>query len=75
LKKVKSVKSVTISSLDKEYNWVNPSRTATDEEFEAMIAEAENEIEFGMGILAETARKQTLGAIKNGGKRDNVVKL
>jgi hypothetical protein len=68
--KVKSVKSVTISSSDdKAYNWANPSRPATDEEFESMIAEAEREIELGMGIPAETARKETLGAIKNGGKR------
>ncbi|HTB30919.1 MAG TPA: hypothetical protein VK808_02775 [Bacteroidia bacterium] len=65
LKKVKSVKSVTISSSDdKAYNWANPSRPATDEEFESMIAEAEKEIELGMGIPAETARKQTLGAIQ-----------
>lgn len=65
LKKVKSVKSVIISSSDnKAYSWANPSRPATDEEFENMIAEAEREIELGMGIPAETAKKQTLGAIK-----------
>jgi dihydroxyacetone kinase len=65
LKKVKSVKSVTISSSEsKAYNWTNPSCPATDEEFESMIAEAEREIELGMGIPAETARKQTLAAIK-----------
>jgi hypothetical protein len=64
LKKVKSVKSVTISSSgNKAYNWANPSLPATDEEFESMIAEAEREIELGMGIPAETARKQTLGTI------------
>jgi hypothetical protein len=62
---VKSVKSVTISSSDsKAYNWANPSRPATDEEFESMIAEAEREIELGMGIPTETARKQTLATLK-----------
>ena len=66
LKKVKSVKSVTISTTDNVYNWANPSRPATDEEFESMIAEAEREIELGLGIPAEIARKQTLGALKNG---------
>jgi hypothetical protein len=65
LKNVKSVKSVTISSSDnKAYNWANPSRPATDEEFESMIAEAEKEIELDMGIPAEIARKQTIGALK-----------
>lgn len=47
-----------------EYNWTNPARPATDEEFELMIAEAEKEIELGLGIPAEIARKQTMQEIK-----------
>lgn len=56
LRNVKTVKSVTIELNNKKalrnhkiklaetepYNWVNPSRPATDKEFEEMIAEAEN---------------------------------
>jgi pyruvate-formate lyase-activating enzyme len=42
---VKSVKSVSIDPVIKkeEYNWTNPSRPATDEEFEQMIKEIEND--------------------------------
>lgn len=65
LKNVKTVKSVTIDPPDKElYDWTNPSRPATDEEFEKMILEAEKEIEMGLGIPAEAARKQTISRIK-----------
>lgn len=65
LKKVKTVKSVFINSRDDEpYDWTNPSRPATDEEFEQMITDAEKEIAMGQGIPAETARKQTLKSIK-----------
>lgn len=63
LKKVKIVKSVTIAS-EEEYNWTNPSRPATDEEFEKMISEAEKEIEDGLGIPADVARKLTMEKIK-----------
>jgi len=52
LRTVKSVKKVTIEKNNSEksavgepevpYNWTNPTRPATDEEFEQMIAEAEN---------------------------------
>lgn len=52
LKTVKTVKSVVIDKKSKysesevlepemEYNWINPSRPATDKEFEQMITEAE----------------------------------
>jgi hypothetical protein len=74
LKNVKIVKSVSIEP-DKnprnvvkepaeEYNWTNPTRPATNEEFEQMISEAEKEIELGLGIPASEARKQTMQKIK-----------
>ena len=53
LKTVRFVKSVTIAPDESktsvvnepanEYNWINPTRPATDEEFEFMIASAEAE--------------------------------
>lgn len=53
LRKIKSVKKVTIEKNDSSgsivnepqepYDWTNPSRPATDEEFEQMITEAEAE--------------------------------
>lgn len=45
LSTVKSVKSVSIDPEIKkeEYNWTNPSRPATDGEFEQMIQECEND--------------------------------
>ncbi len=77
LKTVKIVKSVVINeksvpiSRDTEvsepageYNWTNPTRPATDEEFEQMISEAEKEIELGLGIPSDLARKQTLNELK-----------
>ena len=77
LKTVKIVKSVVInkktipglrdsevSEPEEEYNWTNPSRPATDEEFEQMISEAEKEIELGLGIPSDLARKQTLNELK-----------
>ena len=63
LKNLQMVRSVDISSeesSDEEYNWTNPSRPATDEEFEQMIAEAEQQT----GVPAETARKQTMELIE-----------
>lgn len=66
LRKIKSVKKVTIeinssdssvvSEPQKPYNWTNPSRPATDEEFEQMITEAEAE----EAIPAAEARKLTM---------------
>lgn len=74
LRKMKSVKKVTIEKQDSDsslvqepevpYDWTNPSRPATDEEFEQMILEAENEIALGLGIPAKEARKQTLAHLK-----------
>ncbi len=65
LKTVRLVKSVTIAPDDSktgvlnepanEYNWINPTRPATDEEFELMIAEAEAE----EGISAKQAKALT----------------
>ena len=61
---VKSSEQTKVEEPAEEYNWINPSRPATDEEFEQMISEAENEIAMGLGIPAEEARKQTLEKIK-----------
>jgi len=42
LASVKYVKSVTIDPpVKEEYNWINPSRLATDEEIEQMLDECE----------------------------------
>ena len=65
LETVKPVKSVVIEKKEKytevsepeeEYNWTNPSRPATDEEFEKMIVESMK----GKAISAETSRKRNL---------------
>ncbi len=66
LKTVKIVKSVVIdkksvlisrdtevSEPAGEYNWTNPTRPATDEEFEQMILEAEK----GVGITTKQLKK------------------
>jgi len=70
LRTVKTVQKVIIEPTKKgtetniveepaeEYNWQNPSRPATEEEFEQMITEAENEIEMGLGIPSKKAYKQ-----------------
>ena len=73
LKTVKIVKSVVIdkksvlisrdtevSEPAGEYNWTNPTRPATDEEFEQMILEAEKD----EGYTIEQARKMTKKWIK-----------
>jgi len=69
MKEIKFVKSVkpadkhielpTVGDAEEEYNWINPTRPATDEEFEQMISEAEKE----QGIPAEKARKLTMKEI------------
>ena len=66
LKTVRLVKSVTIFSPETNinevseptevYNWTNPTRPATDEEFELMISECEAE----EGIPAKEAKEQTM---------------
>jgi pyruvate-formate lyase-activating enzyme len=46
LSTVKSVKSVSINPMvnkGEEYNWTNPSRPATDEEFEQLAKEMEQD--------------------------------
>lgn len=44
LSNVKTVKSVSIDpEVSKEYNWINPSRPATDEEFEQLAVEMERD--------------------------------
>jgi hypothetical protein len=62
LSTVKSVKSVSIDpKIKKEkYNWTNPSRPATDEEFEQMIQECEKEKDMTL----EEAQKLSSKKIK-----------
>ncbi len=44
LSNVKTVKSVSIDPNEsKEYNWINPSRPATDAEFEQLAVEMEKD--------------------------------
>ena len=50
-------KNGTSTNDEKEpYDWINPTRPATDEEWEEMIVEAENEYKEGRGIPAKEAR-------------------
>ncbi|MGP8213929.1 MAG: hypothetical protein ACLQQ4_00055 [Bacteroidia bacterium] len=59
LKTVRLVKSITLTSDETqtgkvnepegEYNWINPSRPATDEEIEKMLDECENGPSFTTG--------------------------
>jgi hypothetical protein len=55
------VKSVKIE--EEEYDWLNPTRPATDEEAEKMIQESEN----SPSMSAEEAREYTLKLIKKNG--------
>ncbi len=61
LKKVRYVKSVSVNPpLKGKFNWISPSRPATDEELEQMLAECE----ASALLSAEEARKKTLREIK-----------
>lgn len=44
---------------DDEYNWINPTRPASDDEFEQMIAECEVEYDAGSGMSLEEAKALT----------------
>ncbi|OQX72760.1 MAG: hypothetical protein B6D61_13300 [Bacteroidetes bacterium 4484_249] len=57
---VKRVEPVTkpVEALSKE-DWIKPGRPATEEEFEQMIAEMEEEERAGLGMVAEKAEKFT----------------
>ncbi len=44
-------------------NWIKPGRPATDEEFEAMIKECEQEYESGLSMTSEQAKSLTLEKI------------
>ncbi len=55
---------------DKEYDWVNPLRPATDEECEQMIAECEAEYDAGLYIPIEEAKKQTLESLEEWKKKE-----
>ena len=41
-------------------DWIKPGRSATDEEFEAMIKECEQEYESGLSMTSEQAKSLTL---------------
>lgn len=71
LKEVRIVKKVTIvnkttRTTDKkyEYDWINPSRPATNEEFEQMISEAEAEYKAGLSMTTEELRNSVLRSIR-----------
>ncbi|MCF6171497.1 MAG: hypothetical protein L3J66_11020 [Bacteroidales bacterium] len=52
------VESAKIEGVD--YDWINPSRPATGEECEQMIAECESEYLAGSFLTIDEARKLTL---------------
>jgi uncharacterized protein involved in tolerance to divalent cations len=61
LSTVKTVKSVSIDpEVQKEYKWTNPLRPATDEEFELMIQECEEE----ENLTLEQSKKLSAKKIK-----------
>lgn len=73
LRTVNIVKSVTIEPDEKnnslsanepsvEYNWLNPSRPATDEELEGLIFDMEND---GSGTEAKTVFNRVKIGLKN----------
>jgi hypothetical protein len=44
LSNVKTVKSISVDpEVSKKYNWINPTRPATDEEFEQLAVEMEKD--------------------------------
>jgi hypothetical protein len=46
-----------------EYNWINPSRPATDEECEQMRAECESEYDAGLFFPMEEVKKMAIADI------------
>ena len=79
LKTVKPVKSVLIEKKEKytevsepeeEYNWINPSRPATDEEFEQMCREMDDEEEAGLFFTPEEVKAKALNTLRKW-KRQN----
>lgn len=58
VKQLSFVESAQIEG--EEYNWINPTRPATDEECEQMIKEAEE----SQSMTAEEAREYSLKLIK-----------
>jgi hypothetical protein len=63
LSNVKTVKSVSIDpEVSKKYNWTNPTRPATDEEFEQLAVEMEKDkgeytLEEAKNISTEKIKK------------------
>ncbi|MFH1319585.1 MAG: hypothetical protein ABII90_02900 [Bacteroidota bacterium] len=56
----KGDKIETVQEPAEEYNWINPSRPATDEEIEQMLTECEK----GKGIPSEVSRTKNLKKFK-----------
>lgn len=69
MKELKFVKSVIPEN--KQYDWTNPSRPATDDEFEQMCREMDAEEEAGLGMSTEDAKRKTMNKIKEW-KRKNL---
>ena len=65
LKMVEQLNFVESARIEGEsYDWINPTRPATEEECEQMIAECEAEYKVGLYVPIEDARKQTLDEIE-----------
>ena len=67
VQKVKQVKE-SFEPLSKE-DWIKPGRLATDEEFEYMIAEMEEEERAGLGMVAEKAEEYATKRIEEWQKK------
>lgn len=70
LKNLKNVKSVTMEKeISGEYDWINPSRPATDEEIEQMLAEGDAEYKAGSFSNSEQALKESSEIVKQWKKK------
>lgn len=64
LRMVRQLNFVESAKIEKDkYDWINPSRPATDEECEQMISECEAEYDAGLFLSVEQAKKMTLKEI------------
>jgi len=65
LKNLKTVKSVSFEhETAKGYDWINPSRPATDEEIEQMLSEGDTEYKAGLYSESEQAFKESSELVK-----------
>jgi lipocalin len=81
LKTVSFVKSVfiepkddsthVVNEPDAEYNWINPSRPATDEEIEKMLDECEAEEKAGKYFTPEQVKQNVTNRLKEWRKKNS----